>query len=175
MRAGIRISSLVPSGLVIESVSDSSDSIIIAVRAESGVAECPLCGARSSRIHSRYNRHAADLPCAGKEIRLRVITRRFVCGVTDCRRRIFAERFGDDVLPSRSRRTARLDCIVHHLGLVLGGRPAATFAKRLMLPVSNDTLLRVVRRRTVFRTDPLTVVGIDDWCVYRKPQPSVMP
>jgi hypothetical protein len=71
MRAGIRISSLVPSGLVIESVSDSSDSIIIAVRAESGVAECPLCGARSSRIHSRYDRRAADLPCAGKEIRLR--------------------------------------------------------------------------------------------------------
>lgn len=78
----------------------------------------------------------------------------------DCRRRIFAERFGDDVLPSRSRRTARLDCIVHHLGLVLGGRPAASFAKRLMLPVSNDTLLRVVRRRTALRTDPLTVVAL---------------
>jgi len=167
MRAGIRISSLVPSGLVIESVSDSSDSIIIAVRAESGVAECPLCGARSSRIHSRYDRQAADLPCAGKEIRLRVITRRFVCEVPHCRRRIFAERFGDDVLPSRSRRTARLDCIVHHLGLVLGGRPAANFAKRLMLPVSNDTLLRVVRRRTALRTDPLTVVGIDDWAFRR--------
>jgi hypothetical protein len=36
MRAGIRISSLVPSGLVIESVSDSSDSIILAVRSEGG-------------------------------------------------------------------------------------------------------------------------------------------
>jgi hypothetical protein len=39
MRAGIRISSLVPSGLVIESVSDSSDSIILAVRSEGGMAE----------------------------------------------------------------------------------------------------------------------------------------
>jgi hypothetical protein len=28
-----------------------------------------------------------------------------------------------------------------------------------MLPVSNDTLLRVVRRRTAPRADPLTVVG----------------
>jgi Transposase/zinc-finger of transposase IS204/IS1001/IS1096/IS1165 len=168
MRAGTRISSLVPSGLVIiESVSDSSDSIIIAVRAESGVAECPLCGARSSRIHSRYDRQAADLPCAGKEIRLRVITRRFVCEAPHCRRWIFAERFGDGVLPSRSCRTARLDCVVHHLGLVLGGRPAASLAKRLMLPVSNDTLLRVVRRRTALRTDPLTVVGIDDWAFRR--------
>jgi transposase len=36
-----------------------------------------------------------------------------------------------------------------------------------MLPVSNDTLLRVVRRRTALRTDPLTVVGIDDWAFRR--------
>jgi len=58
---------------------------------------------------------------------------------------IFAERFDKTVLLVRSRRTSRLDCIIHHLGLALGGRPAASFAKRLMLPVSNDTVLRVVR------------------------------
>jgi transposase len=51
--------------------------------------------------------------------------------------------------------------------LALGGRPAASFAKRLMLPVSNDTLLRVVRRRTAMPTDPLLVVGIDDWAFRR--------
>src|SRR6202166_407137 len=163
MRAGIRISSLVPSGLVIESVSDSSDSIILAVRSEAGMAECPLCGSRSRRIHSRYDRQVADLPCAGKQIRLRVVTRRFVCEVPHCRRRIFAERFGDDVLPTRSRRTARLECIVHHLGLALGGRPAASLARRLMLPVSKDTVLRVVRRRARPPSDPLRVIGIDDW------------
>jgi transposase len=44
-----------------------------------------LCGARSRRIHSRYDRQVADLPCAGKQIRLRVITRRFVCEVPHCR------------------------------------------------------------------------------------------
>jgi len=42
-------------------------------------------------------------------------------------------------------------------------RPAASFAKRLMLPVSNDTLLRVVRRRARLRAEPLVVAGIDDW------------
>jgi len=87
--------------------------------------------------------------------------------VPRCRRRIFAERFDDAVLATRSRRTSRLECIVHHLGLALGGRPAASFAKRLMMPVSNDTLLRVVRRRTILRTEPLSVVGIDDWAFRR--------
>ena len=36
-----------------------------------------------------------------------------------------------------------------------------------MLPVSNDTLLRVVRRRAVVPTDDLVVVGIDDWAFRR--------
>src|ERR1019366_6193009 len=49
----------------------------------------------------------------------------------------------------------------------LGGRPAASFAKRLMLPVSNDTVLRVVRARACPRTEPLNVVGIDDWAFRR--------
>jgi len=67
------------------------------------------------------------------------------------------------VLAVRSRRTTRLEYIVHHLGLALGGRPAAGFARRLMLPVSNDTLLRVVRRRARLPDDRLNVIGIDDW------------
>lgn len=47
--------------------------------------------------------------------------------------------------------------------MALGGRPGASFAKRLMLPVSNDTLLRTVRRRSQCQAEPLKVVGVDDW------------
>lgn len=166
MRTGLRISSLVPSGLIVESVSDSPDSVILTVRSAAGAAKCPLCGSASRRILSRYTREVADLPSAGRAVRLRVITRRFACEAQYCRRQIFAERFGG-TLPVRARRTARLECIVHYLGLALGGRPAASFAKRLMLPVSNDTLLRVVRRRTFPPTEPLIVAGIDDWA-FRK-------
>ena len=64
--------------------------------------------------------------------------------------------------PARSRRTALLEGIVHHLGLALGGRPGASLAKRPMLPVSNDTLLRVVRRRAQRPAEALKIVGIDD-------------
>jgi transposase len=91
------------------------------------------------------------------------MARRFYCNAVLCGRRIFTERFGDGLLAPWARRTARLDHIVHHLGIALGGRPAASFAQRLMLPVSNDTLLRVVQRRGSPRFVPPTVVGIDDW------------
>ena len=93
--------------------------------------------------------------------------RRFACERRDCPRRIFTERFDETVLPARARRTSRLEHIVHHLGLALGGRPAARFAERLMLPVSKDTLLRVVRRRIPLPAAALTVAGIDDWALRR--------
>lgn len=163
MPTRFRISSLVPGGLAVESVRRADETIVVTARAEARVAACPLCGASSRRIHSRYIRQVSDLPCSGQRIHLRVVTRRFVCSAPHCRRRIFAERFGDTVLAVRSRRTTRLECIVHHLGLALGGRPAASFARRLMLPVSNDTLLRVVRRRASLPDDRLNVIGIDDW------------
>jgi hypothetical protein len=50
------------------------------------------------------------------------------CSTPHCRRRIFAERFDQAALLMRSRRTMRLDCVIHHLGLALGGRPAASFS-----------------------------------------------
>jgi transposase len=119
--------------------------MIVTARAEVGEAYCPVCGEVSRRVHSRYVRHVRDLPFSGQGVRLCLATRRFSCARRDCPRRIFAERFEETVLPARARRTSRLEHIVHHLGLALGGRPAASFAKRLMVPVSNDTLLRVVR------------------------------
>ena len=166
MPASCRIASLIPSGLIVERETRSHDEISLVVRAEARVVVCPLCASPSQRVHSRYVRRVSDLPCSGRLVRLHIVTRRFCCDEPHCRRRIFAERF-DGVLPVRSRRTARLEGLVHHLGLALGGRPAAAFAKRLMLPVSNDTLLRVVRRRTPSGRAPLSVIGIDDWAFRR--------
>jgi transposase len=56
-----------------------------------------------------------------------------------------------------------LQSIVHYVGLALGGRPGQSLARRLLLPVSKDTLLRAVRRSGGPRFVPPTVIGIDDW------------
>ena len=167
MRQKLQLSSLIPSGLSVEDVTPGDRTILISAKAMAAAAACPLCNVRSHRVHSRYVRSVADLPCAGRGVRLHLVARRLRCEQTHCRQRIFAERFDAGVVPERSRRTARLDSIVHHLGLALGGRPGASFAKRLMLPVSNDTLLRLVRRRSRRPAEPLRVVGIDDWAFRR--------
>jgi hypothetical protein len=56
-----------------------------------------------------------------------------------------------------------LQSIVHYVGLALGGRPGQSLARRLVLPVSKDTLLRAVRGCGGPRFVPPTVIGIDDW------------
>jgi transposase len=167
MASNLRLSSLIPAGLTVESAAVEEGMLAVSARSAADRRPCPLCGRHSGRVHSRYVRAVSDLPWAGRKVLLRLTARRFVCEAALCRRRIFAERFEDDIVGERSRRTSRLECIVHHLGLALGGRPAASFAKRLMVPVSNDTLLRVVRRRVCLSSDPLSVVGIDDWAMRR--------
>ena len=134
MPQALRPSALVPRGLVVDGVSLDGAVMVIAVRAVGSANACPECRTNSERVHSRYHRRLADLPMAGRSVRLMVVARRFRCDAVLCGRRIFAERFDQDVLAPWARRTARLDHIVHHLGLALGGRPAASFARRLMLP-----------------------------------------
>jgi len=167
MAFSFRLSSLIPDGLIAHRFDESNDIITIFAQGAADLGCCPLCNEASDRVHSRYVRKVADLPCSGVEVQLHISTRRFVCQTTFCRRKIFAERFDDCVLHERSRRTVRLDTIVHHLGLALGGRPAAAFAKRLMIPVSNDTLIRTVRKRSAVRHETINVVGVDDWAFRR--------
>jgi transposase len=155
--------SLLPAGLLIDDVVIERDGILIIARCRAAAGECPDCGERSRRVHSCYERRLLDLPSHGRTVQLRVAVRRFRCAVPGCRRRIFAERLHETVAGKSARRTLRLDAIVHHLGVALGGRPAASLARRLMLPVSKDTLLRVVRRHASRDRSPLHVIGIDDW------------
>ena len=138
MPARFNVTSLIPPGLAVDSVDNGGDTLVVTARSSTATAACPLCGIVSGRVQSHYVRQPSELLCAGRHVRLRLFVRRFRCAVPGCPRQVFAERFGLTVLAERARRTGRLEQIVHHLGLALGGRPGAGFAQWLMLPVSND-------------------------------------
>ena len=153
-----------PAGLVIDTVTLEADHLLVIAHPSAPDAACTACGERSSQIHSRYQRRLLDLPSHGRSVRLHVQVRRFRCGNAGCGRKIFGEVLDADIALKAARRTSRLEAIVHHIGIALGGRPAASLARRLMLPVSRDTLLRVVRRRAMpSGAAPVRIVGIDDF------------
>jgi transposase len=160
-RVSIQAESL--ASLLIETVTTEPDRLLIVARPTAPDGACPECGTRSSKVHSRYDRQLRDLPSHGRAVHLRIQVRRFRCAVIGCPRLIFGEPLADSIAPRAARRTARLEGVVHHLGIALGGRPAASLARRLMLPVSRDTLLRVLRRRAPALAGSVRVIGIDDF------------
>jgi transposase len=155
------VSELIPRGFIVESTAKDDSRLVIAIRAMAVLCRCPACGGVSKRVHSEYRRQLADLPAASVRVALILRTRRFFCDTKACARRIFAERF--EAVEPRARRTSRLDDVVHCLAIALGGRPAASLSRRLNVDVSNDTLLRMVRRRGPRPFPPPAIIGIDDW------------
>ena len=153
---------LVPDDLVIEGHEIQNDKVIVHARARAADGMCPICGTRSRSVHSRYRRTLHDVPCHGRAVVIRVAMRRFRCRAVTCSRLIFAERL-PEVAEAYGRRTCRMDLVANHLGLALGGRPAARMAQRLAIPLSADSFLRIIRRRAKIPDDPLRFVGIDDW------------
>lgn len=98
MRAHFRPSDLIPAELSVEAVHHGPDVIVVTAHGQSRGCRCPQCGTTSHRVHSRYPRMIADLPCSGRKIELHLTVRRFVCSAVHCYRKIFAERFGDGIM-----------------------------------------------------------------------------
>lgn len=158
-----------PAGLKADQVELDGNTIRVHAHSSDAAAACPRCGTISRHVHSRYRRRPADLPAHGRAVELVLLVRRFRCQTLRCSARIFAERFPSDVTQPHMRRTSRLQGLVRHLGLALGGRPAQALARRLLLPVSKDTFLRSVRDMADEDTAIPRVIGIDDWA-WRKGQ-----
>ncbi|MFV0514329.1 MAG: ISL3 family transposase [Jhaorihella sp.] len=158
-----------PAGLKADQVELDGTTIRIHAHSSDAAAVCPRCGTISRHVHSKYRRRPADLPAHGRAVELILLVRRFRCRDVRCATKIFSERFPPAVTHPHMRRTARLQGLVRHLGLALGGRPAQALARRLLLPVSKDTFLRSVRGAASEAIEPPRVIGIDDWA-WRKGQ-----
>jgi transposase len=165
--SGPDLHEVIPVGLLLDEVEISSTRIAMTVRSAMPAGCCPGCSGRSARLHSRYTRRLLALPSHGRTVELRVAVRRFHCPDRACPRQTFVERLDGRSAPGWARRTSRLEDLVHRLGIALGGRPAASPARRLMLPVSKDTLLRVVRGSAPATEPGAHIIGIDEWAWWR--------
>ena len=136
--------------------------VISAVGPEIG--SCPGCREPSTRRHSRYFRHLQDLPAQGAAVMVKMQASRWRCLNGECERRTFTDQLPEIVCP-HARRTQRIAELVHLIGHGTGGRPGERLMKRLGMPVSDDTILRHLKRQVArFRAKTtVRVAGIDDW------------
>src|SRR6266545_7907376 len=129
---------------------------------------CPRCGELSRRQHSRYERHPLDLPWRGKIVRMRIRSRRWFCDTATCAQKIFAERF-DGALARYARRTHGTTELLTTFALQAGGEGGARLARKAGVPISPDTLLRILHSLIDAESQRgPRVLGVDDVALRRK-------
>ncbi|MBI3964811.1 MAG: ISL3 family transposase [Chloroflexi bacterium] len=149
-------------GLRLERIGGDDHHRLLTVAVTRQHACCPLCGRRSDRVPSRYERTLADVPIGGRAVLLRVGVRRCRCAHRPCAHRIFAERL-PQLSAARARRTQLQRLLLEEVASTAGGAPGARLAARLRVPASRATLLRLLRAAPLPQAAPPRVLGVDDW------------
>ncbi|MEU6788808.1 ISL3 family transposase [Nonomuraea angiospora] len=135
----------------------------ISARTTTPEARCPACGTRSERRHGSYRRRLADVALTGRRMVIDLLVQRFRCAARTCERTTFVEQV-EGLTERFARRTPRLRRLLERLMLVLAGQPAARLTEDLGIPVSPNTLLRLLRRRPEQpRVRAPRVLGVDDF------------
>jgi transposase len=153
--------------IVLVIVEQGGDLVLVAEPTRQAVP-CPRCGELTGRQHSSYFRRPLDLPWRGHTVRLRVHSRRWFCDVPSCPREIFAERF-DGALAHYARRTCDTTDLLTTFALQAGGEGGARLARKVGVPTSPDTLLRLLHSVTeeAEQRGP-RVLGVDDVALRKK-------
>jgi hypothetical protein len=81
----------------------------------------------------------------GSPVMVELQVGRWRCGDGQCARKIFTERVAELAAPW-ARRTTRLQEVVRLIGHGMGGGPGERLLSRLGMAVSDDTILRAVKR-----------------------------
>lgn len=157
-----RLLPLIPTGLTVVGVLPTPNTVTITVCSAASTAACPNCGLSSRRVHSTYQRRLQDLPWQGRAVVIQVRARRFRCPDPACARRTFAEPLPGTAV-RRAWRTCRLGDLQRQVGLAAGGEAGARLARRLAMPVSPDTLLRLVACSPVPELPAPKVLAVDEW------------
>jgi transposase len=152
----------IPNCRVEQVTSANAAHLHIAARGLRRGRRCPDCGRTSRSVHSRYDRHLADLPSVGRTVSIHLRVRRFYCRNTTCPRQTFVERL-PDLMASFARRTRRLAEAQAQTGAALGGEAGARLLAHLSMPVSADTVLRLIKATPLPDQPMPRVVGVDDW------------
>ena len=151
-------------GCVVDQTTTTDSILLIDGHPSTDVATCPDCHALSTHVHSRYTRQLRDLPVVEQPVRLRLLVRRFRCLTPSCARQTFVEGL-PELARRHAQRTIRLTEAVRGLGGESGGEAGARMATRLRMPVSGDTVLRIVRSPSTSTQPTPRVLGIDDFAL----------
>ena len=118
--------------------------IHIHVKSKKKVHECPFCGEKTKKVHSRYIRKVQDLPIGDKKVYIEIESRKMVCGNKNCTRKRFAERY--EIVGTNGVKTKRLEAEIVSVGMNMGSVAAADVLNRRTVKLCGRTVRNLIKK-----------------------------
>lgn len=165
----IDLSTFYPETLDFISVIESADSIQIKLSVKANKVTCPGCGSDCKWNYKTYHRKIIDLPMIGKQTELQIIVKQYECPNEDCEEKVLFTTIDGYTEPYR-RMTKRCEDVVCAIALNMNCESASKICTLMGIPVSGDTIIRLLLRRydELPEEKCSEIIGIDDWAVRKR-------
>jgi transposase len=135
----------------------------IHMRTITQLAKCPECGKESSNLHSHsLRKNIWDLPILGQGVRLTIRVKKYYCRNKQCGTDIFVEPM-PGLVKNRGQWTERCVALIMAVAMSTSCESGARICTLMNIPVSGDTVIRMLLRNvrnTVYTGES---IGVDDW------------
>jgi transposase len=107
-------------------------------------AQCPYCGANSTKVHSTYLRKLQDLPMQGKKVVIYLTNRKYFCVNEQCGQRTFAERF--TFFEASATKTKRLLEEIKRIATTQSALSASKYLRQSVAQVGKSTICNLLKK-----------------------------
>ena len=166
MACTIDVKAFYPEYVDVETIEQADDGqLYIQLKTISLSARCPECGEESMRVHSRCLREKVrDLPILGKGVQATITVRRFFCDNQECKTSVFTESI-EDFIGNRWNWTRRCEELIMAIAMNTSCESAARICGLINIPVSGDTVIRMLLRHVMSEDYVGESIGVDDWAI----------
>lgn len=130
------------------------DTIYIHVKSRRKKVECPTCGVKTDKVHSRYTRSFQDLPVGGKKVVIVLERRIFVCKNKECGKKRFAEPF--EFLSEKAKMTKRLEEEIANIAQKMSLIETSKYLRKNVANVGKSTVNNILKKKKVKKYRGLT-------------------
>ena len=120
------------------------DEIHIQVKSKKKILNCPQCGKKTKKIHSRYIRTVQDLPIGEKKVYIEITSRKMICGNGKCSGKRFAESYG--FVGANGVKTKRLESEIVRVGKNMSSQAASEVLNRSTVKISGQTVRNLIKK-----------------------------
>ncbi len=160
----IKLQEYYPSELEIKKIENSTDRVEIFMKTTTQKVICPKCGKTADKKGGIHNKTVYDLPILGKQVKLNIKYRNFVCMNEDCEKKYISETIPGFV-EKFNHRTQRLNDFILRIALATSAEESSRILKTTGIEMSGQSVINLILKRfSETETGKCsTSIGIDDF------------